>query len=440
MNLRDFEDSGALKLLSERFSVDFLYIDEAIGESLRAYGTLRYRHRNPRQRYWLWNCASTIDSLGKYSKLVGGMDRRFFNRKSAGKEYWHWSVRLGEALYRIGLGVPASAFMKWLLNLSAGVPFRARRPEGYAAVVLPTVLRDTAAEDLVRWARRAGIPSVAVQGNWDCFNLKQMLVEPDHFLVWGEQSWYFARILHHLPHRSLRVIGSQRHDHYFRKLPSKAAAREKIGVAGDDPVILFCGVIAAFNEQEALRAIDAAISDGSLPRNLRILYKPHPRSSPAQGALNFDSQGYKHVRVAAFPGLEMWNSLEEYEWLLRAVDATISPYSTMGLESALCGRPTLCLGYHTDAAIPYWSYAREFLHIQSYRFLPWAVHCERHAELVASVSRLLDLARNPSIEQQAIDSTIHMVYRDGLPYAERLCAAIEGIVAAESGMIRGRMS
>ena len=74
----------------------------------------------------------------------------------------------------------------------------------YTAVLELTVLRDLVAEDMVRWARRKRIPSIAVQRNWDCFNLKQMLVAPDPFLIRGEQSFYFARLLHDMPHASLQ--------------------------------------------------------------------------------------------------------------------------------------------------------------------------------------------------------------------------------------------
>lgn len=427
MNIRDFRDCGALTMLAENFELDFVSGDAALAETLRPYGRIRCRARSPRQRFWLWNCASTIENLRKYDGIVSGMDCDFFNRKSAGKAYWHWTTKLGERLYRFGLGRPVTALIRpildWTAWLSPAPPGGAR----YAAVIVPTVLRDLVAEDVIRWARRRGVPSIALQGNWDCFNLKQMLAAPDHFLVWGEQSWYFARLLQQMPHRSLHVIGSQRLDHYFGALPDQAASRRELDLSPDRRLLLFCGVFGPFDEVAALRDLDQAIASGRLPSDLEILYKPHPRTPPEKGADAFRENGFKHVQLAGYRGRGVWNSLEEYPRLLRAVDATISPYSTMGLESALCGRPTLLLGFHTDPDLPYWRYALEFLHIQSYRFLPWAIRCDHADGFIPAVQGLLEMASDRTMERRAIDSTAHIIYRDELRYSDRLYNAILSI-------------
>ena len=423
MNIRDFRDCGALDMLASRFDLDFVSGEAALEETLRPYGQVRASARCPLPRFWLWNCASTTENLLKYDGIVRGMDREFFNRKSAGQAYWHWSTRLGEKLYRLGLGRPfvgiARKILDWTVWLSPAPP-----TTEYAAVLIPTVLRDRPAEDVIRWARRHGVPSIALQGNWDCFNLKQMLASPDHFLVWGEQSWYFARLLQQMPHRSLHVIGSQRLDHYFGALPDKATARRDLGLDPAKRILLFCGVFGPFDEVAALRDLEEAIESGRLPADLEILYKPHPRTPPEKGADAFAANRFRHVKLAGYKGRDVWNTLDEYPRLLRAVDATISPYSTMGLESALCGRPALLLGFHTDPNLPYWRYALEFLHIQSYRFLPWAIRCDRIDEFIPSVHKILAMAADRSMERRAIDSTAHVIYRDERRYAERLYDAI----------------
>ena len=428
MYLRDFTDCGALARLAERFQLDFAYTEDGPKRQLSAYGHVRYRHGSPGPRSWLWDVAWIIIQRQRYRRLIQDMNRRFHNRKTSGKFYWPMSQRVGTLLFVLGLGPIVSAAIKWLLDRTSFIALHADRKAGYAAVIVPTVLRDLAAEDVIRWARSARVPSVAVQGNWDCFNLKTMVTAPDYMLTWGEQSWYFARLLQELQHTSLRVIGSQRHDHYFEGLPDKNSARRQLQLSLDRPILLFCGSLSPFDEQAALRELNTAISDGRLPENLLILYKPHPNTTPDKKADEFDRQQYKHVQLIAFRGLDVWNALDEYPVLFRAVDATMSPYSTMGLESALCGRPTLCLGYHPDPGLPYWKHAHQYLHLQSYRYSPWAVCCDRQDQFIGSVRRLLELAADPCIERIAIESTRHVVYRDELPYDKRLCRAIDGII------------
>lgn len=429
MIARDLIDSGSLDALAGQFDLLFTGTDDKLAKQVSDYGEVVAHHSNSRPRQWLWNSVYTAQLLAKYRPLVGPNNQEFFNRKSSAKSYWHWTTRLGVAIHEARLGVPFATLGKTVLRKTAGKRVTGVTVEGLAGVLLPTVLRDFLAEDLVRWARRRGVPTVGLQGNWDCFNLKQMLAAPDHFLVWGEQSWYFARILQEMPHASLHVIGSQRHDAYFRNPPERAAARKHLGLDPNAPTVLFCGVIGAFDELALLKDLEAAVDRGDLPRDLVVLYKPHPRTTIHRAGEEFAAPGFRHVRLIGFGGRNNWNTLEYYPILLRAVDAVLSPYSTMGLEAALCGRPALCLGFHSDAGLPYWRYALEFLHVQAYRFAPWAIPCNRREDLIPSVWRLLEMAADPGTEARAMEATRHIVYRDETPFPERLTRTMKEILA-----------
>ena len=429
MIARDLLDSDCLSALGKSYALHFACNDPELAKLFAHHGSVRVRNAGLVPRYWLWNCAVTVQSLQKFRSIVGKMDREFFNRKSAERDYWHWSTRLSTAIAKSGLGRPFVAFARWMLSCTVNVAIRSNGDVPYVGVFVPTGLRDFAGEDVVRWARRRNIPTIGLQANWDCFNLKQMLTPPDQFLVWGEQSWYFARLLQDMPHATLHVVGSQRHDTYFRGLPTKKAAREKLGLDQNVPIVLFCGVAGPFDELALLSDLEAAIEAGRLPRELQILYKPHPKSTPEKRTDQFAQQGFRRSRLIGFGGKGVWNPLHDYPMLLRAVDAVLSPYSTMGLEAALCGRPTLCLGFHTDLRLPYWRFALEFLHIQPYRFAPWAIRCDRREELIAGVERLLALAADPTVERTAIETTVHIIYRDATPFPERVLKVLDTLLA-----------
>ena len=94
-----------------------------------------------------------------------------------------------------------------------------------AIVVSPLV--DAASEqvDLVKSARRLGIPVAAAIASWDNLTNKGLLrVQPDLVIVWNRAQEREAVELHGVPASRVAVTGAQPFDRWFERRPTRDAA------------------------------------------------------------------------------------------------------------------------------------------------------------------------------------------------------------------------
>lgn len=307
-------------------------------------------------------------------------------------------------------------------------PLSAMLDREYDAVVCVTGLKDPMYEDMARFARAKGIPVFAITQNWDNVNYKPLVERPDLLGVWGIQTYYIARLLHNMPHARLVPVGAPRMDVYFRELPEQAAARRALDLPQDRRIVLFAGAGPQFEETSVIERLDAAVESGALPRDLLILYKPHPRRVPRPKEKPLDLATLRHVRLvpASGPGSVPTASMPI---LLRAVDAVVSPYSTMLLEAALCERPVLAVAYDDDthAAIK-WETVRTYIHLIPLAFGAWALTCTDKDAIVAETASLLALAAQPGIGDRARNDTLHVLFHDHRDFGARVADATERLV------------
>jgi hypothetical protein len=296
-------------------------------------------------------------------------------------------------------------------------------------IVAPTGLRDEIADDVVRWGVRKKIPTLFLQLNSDVFNMKVPTVKAAYFGVWGDQSWYLARLICRYAASRLKMLGSPRFDTYEKGKIPRGKARRLLGLPFDAIVLLFCGATAAYDEIRALEQIETAIDQGLLPGNLTVLYKVHPRGQVKGATTAFDPARFRHVRPTPEVQYGQWGSLELYPVLFAASDAVVSPYSTMGVEGALHGLPVLCLGYHPGRFESFWAWAREYTHLQIYRHKVWAITCHRESDFLPSLERLLKLIGDPAIASAAQNEIRSVAIRDGRRYAARLDDCLSEILS-----------
>lgn len=368
---RDY--AGTLAYLRQHFDV----------ETVTGYRSFWLREQ-------LWQCATYIDMVRRF-----GGDREFYNRKRSYR-YWTWSQALGFVIAKLRL--PVLGLLKAILDLT-----RLYNGPECDLVLIPTPMRDLQAEDVIRWAKRKKIPSIALQMNWDSFNFNSLLVTPDFWGIWGSQGWYFARLIHKIPSERLKIIGSARLDPYFHMQMTEPPTTPKLFVAG---------VSGQFDEEQLLKDLSRLIQNGYLPSDLRLIYKPHPKKNPVVQHVFDKFEGVSWIRK----NLLTW---DEYAEILQSVDATITAYSTMGLESAICGKPVLCVGWGDTR---YWNYVKGFPHVQAYRDAPWAICCDKPEDLIPSVKKLLTLKCDPEM-------TRHLVYRDERTFNQRLHTWINEVLA-----------
>ena len=225
----------------------------------------------------------------------------------------------------------------------------------------PYMMADSSDFELIHGAKQLGIPVIMCEGSWDNFTTKGALwPRPDRILSWGPYSRRQALAEHGFTEDEVIVTGPPHFDVYGQ--------REKIGVGenwrkekGLDPVekvILFARTTQGkFNhEAKVVKWLSSMIEDGTLPRAI-IWYRSHPRF-PDRGDRDGIS-GLPHVRID--PGTPS-QSGHHLPWdihrdnavqrarVLQSCDILVSTFSTLVIEAALFGKPSVLLAFVPDAA------------------------------------------------------------------------------------------
>ena len=267
-------------------------------------------------------------------------------------------------------------------------------------VLHPSVLDGVFINDLVGSCASRGIPLVVAMNSWDNPSTKRAVVgQPDRLLVWGPQTREHAMRFIGLSGEKAIAFGAAQFD-VFAQAPR--ITREAFCIAhGLDParpVLLFAGSNARIDEFETLKAIDEAIETGALPP-LSIVYRPHPWGGGGAGGTRFGAAAFRHIaidrtmrayleRVAAGDTAMSLPDYRDTHDLLSAVDAVISPVSTILVEGALHGKPVVAYLPADDAGplkdmIP-------LLHFEEFFALPDVKVARSRDSLFAEMAKLAD--------------------------------------------------
>ena len=418
---RDFVDSGVLADLARDFQLAFITTPR-LTIDLSPYGLVVGHHRMG----WL-RCRIYLLTAGLWHMAV---KRRFeINRRNTLRHATYGVGSLIEQLIAglslIGLSRPIAGLLRGWLRMTAPRLLPENMP--IAAVLVYTSVRSYFADDIVRDARRRHLPLLALTNNWDNLNTKSFLEIPPYLGVWGEQGFLIARLMHGIPPHRIFVIGSPRFEIYRRGQPTRNDARARLNLPLDRRIILFCGAGVAFEEVSLLEELDHAITNGWLPQDLLVMYKPHPLRTARAAEKPFDPCAYKNVVPAPDTNRKL-TELDMYPDLMAAADALVSPFSSMVMEGARHGLPALCLGYNDPGHADHdWDRAAFNLHIYAIRHGDWAVVCESRKDFMACCDRLVAVIGDPLVAVGAT-AAAEMVWKTGrASVAERIATAIQAI-------------
>ena len=267
------------------------------------YGLAPRRHRSDGWRSVAWLVRALAD-LARYSHpryegaplLRGRMTSDVLERLAKKGELDPVGRRLGLRLAR-RLAATTDAqlsarVVRLAARLEAAIPtsgvidryIRERAPD----VVLATPVVKFASEqiDVLKSARRSGVPTGVCVASWDNLTNKGLLrFVPERVLVWNEVQRREAVELHGVPAGRVVATGAQVFDEWFERRPS--CAREefvaKVGLDPAEPYVLYvCSspFVTAHSESEVAlvaRWIEAlrASADERL-RRVGVLVRPHP--------------------------------------------------------------------------------------------------------------------------------------------------------------------
>jgi len=238
-------------------------------------------------------------------------------------------------------------------------------------VFCPTLIHDGSDFDLLKAARIRGVPIAAFAATWDTLTSKGcFVVPPDALLVWGEESRRHAIEFHALAAERVVATGAPHLDVYGEGWPVEPRERF-LAARGIDPakrVVLFAGTTISYWQDEPgqLRALSTAIAGGEL-KDCVIWYRPHPRRSGRDVAalgdlpgVYVDDQVLRQKREGVSSYSTRPDDLPHYRNLVEACEVVVAAFSTMILEAALLGKPSLVVGFDLDPRAP----ARLFKHAE----------------------------------------------------------------------------
>jgi hypothetical protein len=154
-----------------------------------------------------------------------------------------------------------------------------------AILITPLLTLGSEQQDVVRTARRLGVPTALCVGSWDHLSSKALIREqPDRVFVWNETQKQEAVALHRVPPEHVVVTGAQCFDLWFDRTP--ALEREpfcrKVGLDPARPYILYvCSALfeGSPNEAEFVTRWIREVRASGTPalREAGILVRPHPK-------------------------------------------------------------------------------------------------------------------------------------------------------------------
>lgn len=306
----------------------------------------------------------------------------------------------------------------------------------YHAVIHPTVLDGPWVTDLVSSGKKLGIPLVFVMNSWDNPATKAVVYDfSDRLVVWGEQTKLHA--IRHLgwPEEKILKFGAAQFEIY-KSLPDADVEdlRTDLGIRNQEKVLLYAGSSKGVDEVSHLLIIENAIANNYL-QNTVVIYRPHPwRVFPPQEQFFFDIK-WHYVRIdpsavegyvssfkfaenhpdlkgnlfglavtggaaatEARPDLARYSDLHS---LLTAVDAVISPLSTLLLEAALLGKPIAA--YTPDESVSQDNYLRtsaNMVHFSEFFDKVNCMKCESGDALIETCKMLIDKSYDAKFSEQ----------------------------------------
>ncbi len=255
--------------------------------------------------------------------------------------------------------LPAGQMLGWraLAALTDPLPFirgieralpapREDFPRGCTHLILPTLIHeDEAQAGLVKAARKAGAPVWAIPASWDNLVTKgRFLDQPDRIAVWGPASARHATEHHGFKPGQVTITGPP---HFW---PYGVTARVPKLFLPHARHVVFAGTTVnyAADEEEVLVRLAEGLRSITATRDIAVLYRPHPRRRPD------GLEVLKQRDIVIDPRWKGGWSLEtaDVPWIRSICDGAlcvVSAFSTVVLEAALCGVPSILIGFGASA-------------------------------------------------------------------------------------------
>ena len=442
--VRHFLDSGAFSDLPDSYEVVLVFPPDNWKRLINSSDINRWEFRACRVEI-----SESRRSLFKKLFFIDQARQRRDTEWQGIRNGWIAMVGWKAGVIFSGLSFPlirqiANAWYKWRLKSIPAKELQMLFDKECPDIILhPSTFEGYFINDLIELTQIRNIPMILLMNSWDNPCLKRAAIGvPDAVVVWGEQTKRHAEKFMGIPLEKIHKLGAAQFQ-VFRDYPTKA--KEEIlalnGIASSQLVLLYAGSSKGNREPIHLRWLNAAIEQGLL-KGVTVIYRPHPYGIAVEDAKQILSEKLEHVVIEhAMRGFleDVANGLnqgfhitpyEETHSLLSAVDAVISPLSTILIEAGLHGKPVLCFVPEEEDENSIWSMFREVIHIREYLQHPNVMVARTASELMPMVQVLLTKTRNLAIAEDMKDSMKFFVEFPAQRYSNALKTLVEDLLVS----------
>jgi hypothetical protein len=442
--VRHFVHSGAFTKLESLHDITYVFPDghKRLGQvdpaKLDLAGSRRLTLEVCQRRLLLWRKRFFVEMLrgqrGTPASQTAAL-RKLFRYGNPLKVY---------ILYRT-LGLPGifQLFTVILNRLLARTPNKKLEEllerEEPDVIIHPCVLQGSYINDLVEAGSRGNIPTVVIMNSWDNPATKRSVVGVDYWLlVWGPQTRNHAERFMGMAPQKILEFGAAQFDIYGE--PPKRSRQDFLRAHAlplNKPTLLYAGSSKETNEFEHLRLIDEAITSGLLP-DMNVIYRPHPWGEGGKGGARFLDYHFDHVaidremrcyleRIRQGDTNKFLSNYSDTRDLLLAVDAVISPLSTILIEAMMLGKAPMCFMPIEEVGAKHLQLVRTQVHFTELLSLPEMVVIWGVQDLLNGVTEVMRRANDPCYPAKLRKASEFFIRPHVAPFRERIVDFIEGL-------------
>ena len=196
-------------------------------------------------------------------------------------------------------------------------------------------------------ARLRSVRAVGMVANWDHLSKYYVPFRPDKLLVWSNPIKNEALKYQGYKQENIKIVGAPYVDFFLDKnnIMSRSEFLAKVNFPADSKVITFCSQGPySLDGPDLVDMILNWIKAGDLPKNLRVIIRPHPHGfRESEKYLQFKESPLVYIDV-----LEKLSSMPyalNYLNVLYHADIVLTTYSTIAAESTIFDRPTVIASF-----------------------------------------------------------------------------------------------
>tara|TARA_B100001989_G_scaffold253309_1_gene239820 strand:+ start:6327 stop:7724 length:1398 start_codon:yes stop_codon:yes gene_type:complete len=307
-------------------------------------------------------------------------------------------------------------------------------------LIHPSFLHGYFINELFKASPRYGIPFIILTNSWDnCCTKAFCTGLPDKLVVWGEHSQRHAKQYIGMSEENILCFGAAQFEVYKKPPEEDRETLAKLfQVKSNKKILLYAGVGSSENETANLELLENAIENSILP-DCHVIYRPHPWRGGLKGnEKDFLSLNWKHISIDPTM-LKYYKSLMDNtrkdsgmyltdysitNRLLTLVDAVISPFSTMLIESMIKGKPVLAfLKYDQQLSM-----SNEFIHFAEFVQLEETNTCYLQENFISECEKLVSQIGDKSFSEKLRKTSKFFVNQPKVSYGFQLAQLADKLI------------